>query len=97
MRGQTPGAVAIASWLFSAVLLTALWAYALQRRLGSANYWRVVFWIVATATVGMLAPILLAGGPAARLAAWLTLPVVPAYVAAWRYAYRSTELWSSPT
>ncbi len=28
-------------------------------------------------------------------AAALTLAVVPAYVAAWRYAYRSPELWPS--
>lgn len=92
-RGGGPDAVTLANWLLSATLLTALWCHALQRPLGTAGYWRIVFWIVLFANLLMLVPVLLGGGPIALATAALSLLVVPAYVAAYVYAYRSPELW----
>jgi len=92
-RGGGPDAVTLANWLLSATLLTALWCYALQKKLGDERYWRVVFWILVFANLLMLVPVLLGGGPIAFFTAVLTLLVVPAYVAAYRYAYRSPTLW----
>jgi hypothetical protein len=92
-RGGGPDAVTWANWLLSATLLTALWLYALQRPLGTQGYWRAVFWILLFANLLMLAPVLLGGGPIAVVTAGLTLLVVPAYVAAYFYAYRSPAIW----
>lgn len=92
-RGGGPDSVTLANWLLSATLLTALWCHALQRPLGNERYWRVVFWILVFANLLMLVPVLLAGGPIAFFTGVLTLLVVPAYVAAYRYAYRSPTLW----
>ena len=94
-RGRAPDAVALASWTLTLALLAALWGYALQRPFGPERYWRAVFWIVAVATLAMLLPVLVGGGRVAGYAAALALPVVPAYVAAWRYAYRCSALWST--
>ena len=41
----------------------------------------------------MLLPVLMSGGALARYTAALTLPIVPAFVAAYLYAYRSPGLW----
>jgi len=95
LRQQAPSAVTLANWALTLALLTALWAFALRRRIGTATYWRAVFWIVLFANVLMLVPVLLAGGAVARVTAGLTSLIVPAYVAAFRYAYRSNELWST--
>jgi hypothetical protein len=92
-RGGGPDAVTLANWLLSVTLLTALWCHALQRPLGTERYWRIVFWILLTANLLMLVPVLLGGGPIAIATAGLSLLVVPAYVAAYRYAYRSPSLW----
>ena len=92
-RGGGPDAVTLANWLLSATLLTALWCHALQRPLGTERYWRIVFWILLLANLLMLVPVLLGGGPIAIVTAGLSLLVVPAYVAAYRYAYRSPSLW----
>ena len=94
MRSQAPSAVTLANWILSITLLTALWAYSLRRPLGTANYWRVVFWIVLFANVIMLVPVILAGPEIAMVAGGLTLVIIPAYYAAFRYAYRSQDLWS---
>jgi hypothetical protein len=96
VRGAGPGAVAIANWLLTAALLTALWGYALRRPIGHARYWRAVFWLVTVTMLVLLLPTLYAGGTVALVAAALTILVVPAYVGAWRYAYRSPELWEAP-
>jgi hypothetical protein len=93
-RGGPPDLVTYANWLLSLALLVALWCYALQRALGTATYWRAVFWIVLFANLVMLVPVLLGGGVIALATAGLSLLVVPAYVAMWRYAYRSADLWS---
>lgn len=92
-RGTRPDLVALASWTLTAALLVALWAYALRRRLGNEGYWRAVFWIVSFATALMLVPVLMTGGEVARYTLALTAPVVPAFVAAYRYAYRSPDIW----
>lgn len=92
-RGGGPDAVTLANWLLSATLLTALWCYSLQRRLGTQGYWRVVFWILLFANLLMLIPVLMGGGPIALVTAGLSLLVVPAYVAAYLYAYRSPAVW----
>ena len=96
-RGTRPDLVALASWILTAALLVALWSYALRRRLGSQGYWRAVFWIVACATVLMLVPVLMSGGDLARYTLALTVPILPAFVAAYRYAYRSPEIWQVAT
>jgi hypothetical protein len=93
VRGERPGAVAIANWLLTAALLTALWGYVLRRPFGNARYWRAVFWLVTVTMLVMLLPTLYTGGTVALAAGALTVLVVPAYVGAWRYAYRSPELW----
>ena len=92
-RGTQPDLVALASWILTAALLVALWSYALRRRLGHKGYWRAVFWIVSFATVLMLVPVLMSGGELARYTLALTVPIVPAFVAAYMYAYRSPEIW----
>jgi hypothetical protein len=96
-RGQRPDSVALANWLLSAALLVALWCYALQRPLGSERYWRAVFWLVAATNALLLAPVLIGGGAVALVTTVLTLLIVPAYVAAWFYAYRSSALWRNRT
>ena len=92
-RATRPDLVALASWILTIALLVALWSYALRRRLGHEGYWRAVFWIVSFATVLMLVPVLMSGGEVARYTLALTVPVLPAFVAAYRYAYRSPEIW----
>ncbi len=92
-RAREVTALALGNWTLSAALLTALWGYALQRRIGSERYWRAVFWLVLFANAVMLVPVLLGSGAVAVFTAALTLLIVPAYLAAYRYAYRSPDLW----
>ena len=95
-RAREVTALTLGNWTLSAALLTALWGYALQRRIGSERYWRAVFWLVLCANAVMLVPVLLGGGAVAMLTAALTLLIVPAYLAAYRYAYRNLDLWRGP-
>lgn len=90
-------ALTFANWVLSAVLLTALWGYALQRPIGSAAYWRAAFWLVLFANAVMLVPVLLTGGPVVWFTAALTLLIVPAYIAAFRYGHRSPGVWGATT
>ena len=92
-RSGEVGALTLANWILSAALLTALWGYALQRRIGSERYWRIVFWLVLFANVVMLVPVMVAGGEIALFTGALTLLIIPAYVAAFRYAFRCPSLW----
>jgi hypothetical protein len=92
-RGGEVTALTLGNWTLSAALLTALWGYSLQRRIGSAGYWRAVFWLVLFANSVMLIPVLLGDRAVAMFTAALTLLIVPAYVAAYFYAYRSAGLW----
>ena len=94
-RGSEVSALTLANWTLSAALLTALWGFALQRRIGSERYWRAAFWLVLFANSVMLIPVLLGDRAVALFTAALTLLIVPAYVAAYRYAYRSSDLWTS--
>jgi hypothetical protein len=94
-RAREVTAVTLANWTLSAALLTAVWGYALQRRIGHARYWRAVFWLVLLANVVMLVPVLLAGREVALFTAALTLLIVPAYVAAYLYGHRSPALWAA--
>jgi hypothetical protein len=93
-RGGEVSALTLASWTLSAALLTALWGYALQRRIGSVGYWRAVFWLVLFANTVMLVPVALGDRTVALIVAALTLLVVPAYLAAYFYAYRSPGVWT---
>lgn len=82
-----------ANWVLSAVLLLATWGYALRRRVGAQRYWGPAFWVVLIATLVALWPVLMAG-PAAIVVAGFLLPLVaPAFYAAYRYAYRSPDIW----
>ena len=58
-RGGEVTALTLGNWTLSAALLTALWGYALQRRIGNERYWRAVFWLVLFANSVMLIPVLL--------------------------------------
>lgn len=95
-RTREVTALTLANWLLSMTLLTAVWGYALQRRIGTRTYWRAAFWLVLFANVVMLVPVLLGGGPVATFTAALTLFIVPAYVAAYCYGYRSAAVWPVP-
>ncbi|MGB7903079.1 MAG: hypothetical protein WCF43_00200 [Steroidobacteraceae bacterium] len=92
-RGGEVTALTLANWTLSAALLAALWGHALQRRMGNERYWRVVFWLVLFANSVMLIPVLLGDRAVAMFTAALTLLIVPAYLAAYLYAYRSPALW----
>ena len=92
-RGGEVTALTLGNWTLSAALLTALWGYALQRRIGSAGYWRAAFWLVLFANAVMLIPVMLGDRAVALFTAALTLLIVPAYLAAYLYAYRSPGLW----
>jgi hypothetical protein len=82
-----------ANWVLSAVLLIATWGYALRRPIGARRYWGPAFWVVLLATLVALWPVLMAGS-AAIVVAGLLLPLIaPAFYAAYRYAYRSPDLW----
>jgi len=94
-RSREISGLTLANWVLSAALLTAVWGYALQRRIGNRSYWRAVFWLVLFANVVMLVPVLLNGGAVAAFTGALTLLIVPAYFAAYRYAYRSEDVWGS--
>jgi len=93
LAGSGIDAVTIANWILTLVLLAATWGYALQKPLGTASYWRAAFWIVLVATALMLIPVALGTPEAILFTALLLALVVPAYVAAYRYAYRSPHLW----
>lgn len=94
-RSREISGLTFANWVLSAALLSAVWGYALRRRMGNRSYWRAVFWLVLFANAVMLVPVLLDGGAVAVFTAALTLLVVPAYFAAYRYAYRSDDVWGS--
>jgi hypothetical protein len=83
----------LANWVVTGVLLLATWGYALQRRIGREDYWRGACWVVIGANLVTAIPAMLAGADA-RLLVILLLPLVlPAFYAAYRYAYRSPQVW----
>ena len=85
-----------ANWVLSIVLLIATWGYALRRPIGAHRYWGPAFWVVLIATLVALWPVLIAGPAAIVVAAVLLSLLAPAFYAAYRYAYRSPELWPAP-
>ena len=83
----------LANWIVTGALLVATWGYALQRRIGREDYWRGACWVVIGANLVTAIPAVLAGADA-RIMVMLLLPLVlPAFYAAYRYAYRSPQLW----
>ena len=83
----------LAVWIITGVLLTSLWGYALRRRIGAQYYWRAACWVVAGATLVTAIPAMLAGNEARFMLA-VSLPLLlPAFLASYRYAYRSPEIW----
>lgn len=83
----------LANWVLTTVLLVATWGYALHKPLGPRHYWRPAFWVLSFATAATIVPVALSG-PAALIVVGALLPfVLPAFVATYRYAYRSPELW----
>jgi hypothetical protein len=85
----------LANWVVTAVLLVATWGYALRRRIGAARYWAPAFWVVLLATLVTLVPVVIAGAAGLYVAGVSLLLLAPAFWAAWRYAYRSPDLWPS--
>lgn len=94
-QGKPVTLAAAANWLVTAVLLVATWCYGLQKPLHTQVYWRAAFWIILFVTLLGMARVALAG----RLGLYVALVslafMVPAFVAMYRYAYRSAQLWSS--
>ena len=93
VRGEPITWLMLANWVVTLALLTATWGYALRRPIATEQYWRRVFWILLLATALMLLRVALASTVALVLVLGLMLLVVPAYVAAYRYAFRSPQLW----
>ena len=93
MRGGPLDFRTFANWFLTAALLVATWGYALQRPIGSAAYWRPAFWVLLGATLITIVPAALAGTAAMIVVAVLLPLVAPAFYAAYRYAYRSPQVW----
>jgi hypothetical protein len=93
VQGKPVTLAAVANWVVTAVLLIATWCYGLQKPLHTEFYWRAAFWIIVFVTLLGMVRVALAG----RLGLYVALVslafVVPAFVAAYRYAYRSGHLW----
>lgn len=83
----------LANWVLTTVLLVATWGYALHKPLGPRHYWRPAFWVLLFATLVTITPAVLSGRAAMIVVGALLPFVVPAFVATYRYAYRSPELW----
>ena len=79
--------------MLTVVLLVATWGYALRMPLGPKHYWRPAFWVLLFATLVSIVPAALAGSSALIVIGVLLPFVAPAFVAAYRYAYRSPDLW----
>ena len=83
----------LGNWIVTGALLLATWGYALQRRIGREHYWRSACWIVIGANLVTAIPALLAGADARMMVIVLLPLVLPAFYAAYRYAYRSPQVW----
>ena len=95
LRGEPLSWLTVANWVVTLALLTATWGYALQRPIGNARYWRRTFWILLAASALMLLRVGLVSASALVIALGFMAVLVPAYVAAYRYAFRSSHLWQS--
>ena len=93
MRGEPVTWLMAANWVVTLALLTATWGYAMQRPIGNATYWRRVFWILLVASALMLVRVAAASMTALVLVLGFMVVLLPAYVAAFRYGFRSPLLW----
>jgi hypothetical protein len=93
LRGEPLSWLTVANWVVTLALLTATWGYALQRPIGNARYWRRTFWILLAASALMLLRVALVSATALVIVLGFMAVLVPAYVAAYRYAFRSSHLW----
>lgn len=93
LRGEPVTWLMAANWVVTLALLTATWGYAMQRPIGNATYWRRVFWILLVATALMLVRVAAASTTALVLVLGFMVALLPAYVAAFRYGFRSPHLW----
>jgi hypothetical protein len=93
LRGEAIKALMVTNWIVTLALLVATWGYALQRPVATQLYWRRVFWILLFASSLMLLRVAIASATALILVLVFMALLVPAYVAAYLYAYRSPHLW----
>ena len=93
LRGEPLSWLTVANWVVTLALLTATWGYALQRPIGNARYWRRTFWILLAVSALMLLRVALMSATALVIVLGFMAVLVPAYVAAYRYAFRSSHLW----
>jgi len=93
LRGEPLSWLTVANWVVTLALLTATWGYALQRPIGNARYWRRTFWILLAVSALMLLRVALVSATALVIVLGFMAVLVPAYVAAYRYAFRSSNLW----
>ena len=93
LRGEPVTWLMAANWVVTLALLTATWGYAMQRAIGNATYWRRVFWILLVATALMLVRVAAASTTALVLVLGFMVALLPAYIAAFRYGFRSPHLW----
>lgn len=93
-RGESFTLLLFANWMVTLVLLIGSWGYALQRPIATPVYWRRAFAIVAFASLLMVVRVSTSSPAALERVLALMAFVVPAYYAAWRYAFRSPELWA---
>ena len=93
LRGEPLSWLTVANWIVTLALLTATWGYALQRPIGNARYWRRTFWILLAVSALMLLRVALMSATALVIVLGFMAVLVPAYVAAYRYAFRSSHLW----
>lgn len=94
-RGEPFTMLLFADWVVTLVLLVATWGYALRRPIATPSYWRIAFAILVLASVLMLVRVALASSAALVASLVLMVFVLPAYFAAWRYSFRSRELWTA--
>jgi hypothetical protein len=93
LRGEPLSWLTVANWVVTLALLTATWGYALQRPIGNARYWRRTFWILLAVSALMLLRVALVSATALVIVLGFMAVLVPAYVAVYRYAFRSSHLW----
>ena len=92
-QGKPVTLAAAANWIVTAVLLIATWCYGLQKPLHKEGYWRAALWIIVFVTLLGMVRVALAGSLGLYVALVSLALVLPAFVAAYRYAYRSPHLW----
>lgn len=95
VRGEPFAWLTVVNWVVTLALLAATWGYAMQRPIGNEPYWRRVFWILVVVTILMLLRVAIASAAAFGDVLGFMALLVPAYVAAFRYAFRSPHIWQN--